>query len=170
MPSHPKTLTNRRNARRSTGPTSTEGKLASSQNSRKHGLNIEIDLESSCAYVSLKSLLIKEGYSSFVAADIAAWLLNYRRVMDAYYEAYSRSIPVNESIWNMDLEGLPLALGEISKGTAADNRSMARLFGRLQRNERRQGGPVSRRTVDIHKLIRYQRHAISRFSKAIRPA
>ena len=169
MPSPPKTLTNRRNAQRSTGPTSTKGKSASSQNSRKHSLNIEMGLESSCAYASLKSLLIEEGCSSFVDDDIADCLLNYRRVIDAYYETYSRPITVNESIFNMNLEGLPLALGEISKGSAADNRSIARLFGRLQRNERRQGGAVSRRTVDSHKLIRYQRNAISRLSKAIRP-
>ena len=134
MLSTPKTLTNRHNAQRSTGPKSTEGKLASRQNSRQHGLDVEMDLELSCAYVCLKSLLIEEGYLSFVAADIAACLLNYRRVMDAYYEAYTRSIPVNESIWNMNLEGLPLALGEIFKGMAADNRSMAALFGRLQCN------------------------------------
>ncbi|WP_212744629.1 hypothetical protein [Bathymodiolus heckerae thiotrophic gill symbiont] len=45
---------------------------------------------------------------------------------------------------------------------------MARIFARLQRDEHRQGGPVSRRTADCHKLIRYQRNSISHISKAIR--
>ena len=87
---------NRANAKHSTGPKSTEGKWASSQNSRKHGLNIQVDFESSDVYVSLKFLLSEEGFSSFMAADIATSLLNYRRVMDAYYDVYTRSKPVSD--------------------------------------------------------------------------
>ena len=34
--------------------------------------------------------------------------------------------------------------------------------------ERRKGGPVSRRSSDTHKLIRYQRNGIARLSRAIR--
>jgi hypothetical protein len=172
MPIPPKTHTNRRNAQRSTGPTSAEGKLASSQNSRKHGLNIQVDFESSDVYVSLKLLLSEEGFSSFMAADIATSLLNYRRVMDAYYDAYTRSKPVSDYLRNVDLVEFQSALMELSVGTpatAANVRSSTRLIARLQRNEYRQGTPVVRRTVDCHKLIRYQRHAISRLSKAIRP-
>jgi hypothetical protein len=173
MPIPPKTHTNRRNAQRSTGPTSTEGKWASSQNSRKHGLNIQVDFESSDVYVSLKLLLSEEGFSSFMAADIATSLLNYRRVMDAYYDVYTRSKPVSDYLWNVDLVEFHSALMELSVGTpatAANVRSSTRLVARLQRNEYRQGTPIVRRTVDFHKLIRYQRHAISRLSKAIRPA
>jgi hypothetical protein len=173
MPIPPKTHTNRRNAQRSTGPTSTEGKLVSSQNSRKHGLNIQVDFESSDVYVSLKLLLSEEGFSSFMAADIATSLLNYRRVMDAYYDAYTRFKAVDDYLWNVDLVEFQSALIELSVGTpatAANVRSSTRLVARLQRNEYRQGTPVVRRTVDCHKLIRYQRHAISRLSKAIRPA
>jgi hypothetical protein len=173
MPIPPKTHTNRLNAQRSTGPTSTEGKLASSQNSRKHGLNIQVDFESSDVYVSLKLLLSEEGFSSFMAADIATSLLNYRRVMDAYYDVYTRYKPVSDYLWNVDLVEFQSALMVLSVGTpaTAENvRSSTRLVARLQRNEYRQGTPVVRRTVDCHKLIRYQRHAISRLSKAIRPS
>jgi hypothetical protein len=173
MPIPPKTHTNRRNAQRSTGPTSTEGKLASSQNSRKHDLNIQVDFELSDVYVSLKLLLSEEGFSSFMAADIATSLLNYRRVMDAYYDVYTRSKPVSDYLWNVDLVELQSALMELSVGTpatAANVRSSTRLVARLQRNEYRQGTPIVRHTVDCHKLIRYQRNAISRVSKAIRPA
>ncbi|CAC9540459.1 hypothetical protein [uncultured Gammaproteobacteria bacterium] len=52
--------------------------------------------------------------------------------------------------------------------SASEAQSMARIFARLQRDEHRQGGPVSRRTADCHKLIRYQRNSISHISKAIR--
>jgi hypothetical protein len=164
---------NRANAKQSTGPKSTEGKWASSQNSRKHGLNIQVDFESSDVYVFLKFLLSEEGFSSFMAADIATSLLNYRRVMDAYYDVYTRSKPVSDYLWNVDLVEFQSALMELSVGTPATSanvRSSTRLAARLQRNEYRQGTPVVRRTVDCHKLIRYRRNAISRLSKAIRPA
>jgi len=78
-----------------------------------------------------------------MAADISTSLLHYRRVMDAYYDTYTSPKPVDE-------------------------RDMAAFFANMQRKAQRKGGPVFRRTVSCHKLIRYQRHAISRLSKAIR--
>ena len=167
---HPKALTNLLNAQLSTGPKTGRGKRISSKNSTKHGLNVEIDFESSDAYASLKSLLAKEGYSSFEAADIAANLLNYRRVMDAYYETYTKTKEVDESTWDMNLEGIYTGLRSMAKGsevTASETLSVLRVFARSQRNERRLGSPVFRRTADCHKLIRYQRNAISRLSKTV---
>jgi len=170
MLSRLQTLTNRRNAQKSTGPNTSHGKRVSSQNSRKHGLNVEVDFESSDAYASLKSLLVKQRRSPFEAADIATSLLNYRRVMDAYYESYTQSEEVDEFNWNMHLPGVYRALKEMSVSlvTAGELQGVNRVFARSQRDERRRGGPVFRRTVDCHKLIRYQRHSISRLSKAIR--
>ena len=171
MLSHPKILANRLNAQLSTGPKTSHGKRVSSKNSTKHGLNVEVDFESSDEYASLKSLLAKEGYSSFEAADIAANLLNYRRVMDAYYDTYAKTKEVDESAWDMNLEGIYTGLRSMAKGsevTASETLSVLRVFARSQRNERRLGSPVFRRTADCHKLIRYQRNAISRLSKAVR--
>ncbi len=47
MLSRPKTLANRLNAQLSTGPKTSRGKRVSSKNSIKHGLNVEVDFESS---------------------------------------------------------------------------------------------------------------------------
>ncbi len=171
MLSNPKALANRLNAQLSTGPKTSRGKRVSSQNSRKHGLNVEIDFESSDAYTSLKSLLAEEGRSPLETANITSKLLNYRRVMDAYYEAYTQTKEVNESIWDMDLSTIHMGVSGLPAGvtiTATELQSIARLLERFQRKERRQGRPVCRRTVGCHKLIRYQRHSISRLSKAIR--
>ena len=170
MLSRLKTLTNRLNAQKSTGPNTSRGKRISSKNSIKHGLNVEVNFESSDTYTSLKSLLVKQGCSSFEAADIATSLLNYRRVMDAYYESYTQPEEVDEFNWNMHLPGVYRVLKEmsVSSVTAGELLGVSRVFARLQRDERRRGGPVFRRTVDCHKLIRYQRHSISRLSKAIR--
>ena len=171
MLSRPKTLANRLNAQLSTGPRTGRGKRVSSKNSIKHGLNVEIDFESSDEYSSLNSLLIEEGCSSFDAANIATSLLNYRRVMDAYYDTYTKTKEVDESFWDMDLMSAHMGLKLMAKDsevTATELRSTMRLFARVQRDERRLGSPVFRRTADCHKLIRYQRNAISRLSKAIR--
>ena len=166
---HRRNLANRCNALKSTGPRSTAGKRASSQNSRKHGLNSAPDFESSLEYRALVDLIAEEGFSAFACADIAAGLLNYRRVMDAYYDTYTSPEPVDELLRDTSVkDSMPIFRKMFSEPN--DVRDMAAIFANMQRKEQRKGGAVSRRTVDCHKLIRYQRHAISRLSKAIRPA
>jgi len=171
MPIPPKTHTNRRNAQRSTGPTSTEGKLVSSQNSRKHGLSSAPDFESSLEYQALVDLIAEEGFSAFACADIAARLLNYRRVMDAYYDTYTSPEPVDEFLRDVNVKASNPIFRELlspSGSEPQDVRDMAAFFASMQRQERRKGGSVSRRTADSHKLIRYQRNGIARLSRAIR--
>ena len=168
---HRRSLANQCNALKSTGPRSASGKRASSQNSRKHGLNSAPDFESSSEYRALVDLIAEEGFSAFACADIAAGLLNYRRVMDAYYDTYTSPEPVNEFMHDMSVKGsLPIFREMLSESGSEpkDVRDMAALFASMQRQERRKGGPVSRRTVDSHKLIRYQRNGIARLSRAVR--
>ena len=169
--SHHRNLTNRCNALKSTGPRSASGKRASSQNSRKHGLNSTPDFESSSEYRALVDLIAEEGFSAFACADIAAGLLNYRRVMDAYYDTYTSPEPVNEFRRDMNVKASIPIFRELlspSGSEPQDVRDMAAFFARMQRQERRKGGPVSRRSSDTHKLIRYQRNGIARLSRTIR--
>ena len=166
-----RSLANQCNALKSTGPRSASGKRASSQNSRKHGLNSAPDFESSYEYRALVDLIAEEGFPAFACADIAAGLLNYRRVMDAYYATYTSPEPVNEFMRDMSVKGSIPIFRELlspSGSEPQDVREMAAFFNDMQRQERRKGGPVSRRTADTHKLIRYQRSAIARLSKAVR--
>ena len=145
--------------------------MASSRNSRKHGLNIQVDFESSDVYASLKLLLSEEGFSSFMAADIATSLLHYRRVMDAYYDTYASPEPVNEFRRDMSVKASIPIFRELlspSGSEPSDVREMAAFFASVQRQERRKGGPVSRRSADTHKLMRYQRNGIARLSRAVR--
>ena len=156
-PNHPRNLANRCNALKSTGPRSTFGKRASSQNSRKHGLNSAPDFESSSEYRALVDLIAEEGFSAFVCADIATGLLNYRRVMDAYYDTYTSPEPVDEFMRDMSVKGSIPIFGELlspSGSKPQDVREMAAFFASMQRQERRKGGPVSRRSADTYKLIR----------------
>ena len=171
MPNHHRNLTNRCNALKSTGPRSAAGKRASSQNSRKHGLNSAPDFESSLEYQTLVELIAEEGFSAFVCADIAAGLLNYRRVMDAYYDTYTSPEPVDEFMRDLSVKGSIPIFRELlipSGSKPQDVKEMATFFADMQRQERRKGGQIPRRTADTHKLIRYQRNAIARLSRAVR--
>ena len=168
---HRRSLANRCNALKSKGPRSASGKRASSQNSRKHGLNSATDFECSSEYRALVDLIAEEGFSAFACADIAAGLLNYRRVMDAYYDTYSRPEPVNEFMRDMNVKGSIPIFRELlspSGSEPQDVREMANFFADMQRQERRKGGPVARRSADTHKLMRYQRNGIARLSRAVR--
>ena len=166
-------LANRCNALKSTGPRSVAGKRASSQNSRKHALNSAPDFESSLEYQALVELIAEEGLSAFACADIAAGFLNYRRVMDAYYDTYTSPEPVDEFMRDMSVKGSVPIFRELlipSGSKPQDVKEMATFFADMQRLERRKGGPVSRRSSDTHKLIRYQRNGIARLSRAVRQA
>ena len=168
---HHRNFANQCNALKSTGPKSTAGKRASSQNSRKHGLNSAPDFESSSEYRALVDLIAGEGFSAFACADIAAGLLNYRRVMDAYYETYTSPEPVNEFRRDTNVKAsIPIFIELLSPSGSEpqDVREMASFFASMQRQERRKGGPVSRRTAGTHKLIRYQRNGIARLSRSVR--
>ena len=168
---HRRSLANRCNALKSTGPKSASGKRASSQNSLKHGLNSVPGFESSSEYRALVELIAEEGFSGFACANIAAGLLNYRRVMDAYYDTYTSPEPVDEFMRDMSVKGsIPIfrELLSLSGSKPQDVREMAAFFASMQRQERRKGGPVSRRSADTHKLIRYQRNGIARLSRAVR--
>jgi hypothetical protein len=168
---HRRSLANRCNALKSTGPRSAAGRRASSQNSRKHGLSCAPDFESSSEYRALVDLIAEEGFPAFACADIAAGLLNYRRVMDAYYDTYTSPEPVNEFRRDMNVKASIPIFKELlspSGSEPGDVRGMAAFFASMQRQERRKGGPVSRRSADTHKLIRYQRNGIARLSRAVR--
>ena len=169
--SHRRSLANRSNALKSAGPKSVAGKRASSQNSRKHGLNSAPTFELSNEYQELIDLIAEEGFSAFACADIAAGLLNYRRVMDAYYDTYISPEPVDEFLRDVNVKASNPIFSELlspSGSEPQDVREMAAFFASMQRQERRKGRPVSSRSADTHKLIRYQRNGIARLSKAVR--
>ena len=144
---HRRNLANRYNALKSTGPKSVSGKRASSQNSRKHGLNVAPDFESNLEYRALVELIAEEGFSAFACADIAAGLLNYRRVMDAYYDTYTNPEPVDEFLRDANVKASNPIFSELlspSGSEPQDVREMASFFASMQRQERRKGGVVSR--------------------------
>ena len=124
-------LANQSNALKSTGLKSAAGKRASSQNSRKHGLNVAPDFESSSEYRALVELIAEEGFPCFACADIAAGLLNYRRVMDAYYATYTSPEAVDEFLRELDVRASIPVFRELlspSGSEPSDVREMAVFF------------------------------------------
>ena len=98
---------------------------------------------------ALVDLIAEEGFSAFACADIAAGLLNYRRVMDAYYDTYTSPEPVDEFLRDVNVKASNPIFRELlspSGSEPQDVREMAAFFASMQRQERRKGGPVSRRS------------------------
>jgi hypothetical protein len=91
--------------------------------------------------------------------------------MDAYYDTYTSPEPVDEFMRDMSVEGSTPIFRELlspSGSEPQDVREMAAFFANMQRQERRKGGQVSRRSADTRKLIRYLRNGTARLSRAIR--
>ena len=91
--------------------------------------------------------------------------------MDAYYYPYTSPEPVDEFMRDMNVKAsIPIFRELLSPSGREphDVREMSNFFADMQRQERRKGGPVSRRSSDSRKLIRYQRNGIARLSRAIR--
>ena len=161
---------NRNNAKRSAGPRSMLGRAISSQNSIKHGLNRAVDFENGDRFDTLLKLVKDDGYSNDKAHSIVLAILSHRRVMDIYCDIYAQPEEVDESTQDVSLAAMRLGLRRIAKGSevvAYEIQSMARILMRSH-NERHQVKSVFSRIAGCQKLIRYQRNAISRLSKAIR--
>ena len=73
-----------------------------------------------------------------MAAAIAADLLNYRRVMDAYYDMYTSPEPVNELILDMSVkDSLLIFRAMLSEWSSesSEARKMESLFAGIQKQE-----------------------------------
>ena len=91
--------------------------------------------------------------------------------MDACYDTYTSPEPVDDFLRVANMIASNPIFSELlspSGSEPQDVRDMAAFFADMQRQERRKGGPVSRRSADTHKLIRYQRNAIARLSRTVR--
>ena len=80
MTSPLKRQANRRNARRSTGPKTPEGRVVSSLNAIKHGLNLPVDLIANGVDLKvLSELLSLDGLDGEQSKELVAKLMDYER-------------------------------------------------------------------------------------------
>lgn len=60
--------------------------------------------DSSFEYRALVELIAEEAFSGFACAAIAAGLLNYRRLMDVYYDTYTSFEPVEKFFCDVNVK------------------------------------------------------------------
>jgi hypothetical protein len=90
--------------------------------------------------------------------------------MDAYHDTYISPKPMDGFLRHVNEKAsIPVFRELLSpSGSGADDvRDEMALLAGIQRLERRKGAPVSRRSADTLKLIRYQRNGTARLSRAI---
>ena len=150
---------------RATGPVSKRGKERSSRNAVKHGLNVAITPESDPLFHELARDLLESGYSHEQAVEAVRAMLEYRRVSTVYAETYWQTVYEGEQAAGAikDLSEQIIA----SKSMAMFEQALASNLVKRARKEIAFGSVDVKRVLAVHKLIRYQRNAVSRLSKAL---
>jgi len=160
---------NKCNAQHSTGPRSATGKQRSSKNALKHGLNVPFRAVSDPRFDRLSRQLLEDGYSPDQAQQLAAAILNHRRVMEAlptHYEMSKEVFGLAEIQMIRDVEG-DAELG-FFKLTKKDRDTIASFLRRFERVNQRLGSEVEQRVKRLASLARYQQKSVAQLAKLIR--
>ena len=150
---------------RATGPVSARGKERSSRNAVKHGLNSAITPESDPLFHELARDLLESGYSHEQAVEAARYMLEYRRATTVYAEIYWGIVYEGEQA-SSAISGLTAQI-MASKSMAMFEKALSSNLVKRARKEMAYGSVEVKRGLAVHKLIRYQRKAVSRLSKAL---
>ena len=159
---------NKRNAQHSTGPQSATGKQRSSKNALKHGLNVPFEAVSDPRFDRLSGYLLADGYSPDQAQQLAAAILNHRRVMEAmptHYQMPKEVFGRAEIAMIREVEG-DAELGFV-KLTKRDRQTIASFLRRFNRVNQRLGSEVEQRVKRLASLARYQQKTVSQLAKLI---
>jgi len=163
------TKANRENAKKSTGPRTKSGRVRSSQNSIKHGLNQALDLEYDNRFIILLRLVKEDGYSHDEAYSIISAILDHRRVMEACYEQYHAPKEVIGRAEVMMMQGLE---GDAEHGLITlgynDRLKIARFKARVGRMNEGLRSALVQRVRHLGRLIRYQRRSTARIHRITR--
>lgn len=173
MSSEAQNRANAKNARRSSGPKSSDGKRRSSQNSRKHGLSKPIEIgHEDHSFNSVVEILQEDGFSELDAIEVAVALYTHRRVMDVYRDYYldGRS-PDFPAPWMPPFEHDPDKrfnsdyLKHMEKTTPFDDLKLsfkfAGMVAKICENK------TARAVSNVKGLSRYHRRASAQLSKAV---
>ena len=160
---------NKRNAQHSTGPQSAMGKQRSSKNALKHGLNVPFEAVSDPRFDRLSGYLLADGYSPDQAQQLAAAILNHRRVMEAlvtHYQMPKEVFGLAEIEMIEEIE----SQAEFGMRTLAkkDRQTIASFLRRFERVNQRLGSEVEQRVKRLASLARYQQKSVAQLAKVIR--
>jgi len=112
---------------------------------------------------------LADGYSPDRAQQLAAAILNHRRVMEAlptHYQMPKEVLGLAEIQMIRDLEG-DAELG-FCKLTKKDRNTIASFLRRFERVNQRLGSEVEQRVKRLASLARYQQKSVAQLAKLIR--
>jgi hypothetical protein len=164
-------LANRNNATLSTGPKSKKGKLKVGKNAISHGLNQASNYSDNPLYKTLLLIIETEEFDAGDTETIAMAIVDYRKVMDAYYETYT-NIPDVNNTYNDNGSFISEAIYGMAEG-AGDNvsneeiQAMIRLLKHSGKQKQRKELLPMDIGTELKRFIRYQRKAAASISKAI---
>ena len=164
-------LANRNNAKLSTGPTSHKGKQTVSQNAISHGLNQANNYPDDPLYKALLIMIEAAGFDGGDIESIAMAIIDYRKVMDAYYETYTNIPDVNDT-YNDNSSVISEVIYEMAEG-AGDNvskeeiQAMIMLLQHSGKQKQKKGLLSMDIGTELKRFIRYQRKAAASISKSI---
>lgn len=164
-------LANRNNAKLSTGPTSHKGKQKVSQNAISHGLNQVSNYPDDPLYKALSIMIEAAGFDGGDIESIAMAIIDYRKVMDAYYDTYT-NIPDVNNTYNDNGSVISESIYEMAEG-AGDNvsneeiQAMIRLLQHSGIQKQNKGLMPMDIGTELKRFIRYQRKAAASISKSI---
>ena len=150
---------------KATGPISKRGREKSSRNAVKHGLNVAVTPESDPLFHELARDLLESGYSHEQAIEVSRAMLEFRRATTVYADTYWGTIYEGEQA-SSAISGLTEQI-MASKSMAMFEKALSSNLVKRARKELAFGSVEVKRGLAVHKLIRYQRKAVSSLSKAL---
>ena len=150
---------------KATGPISKRGREKSSQNAVKHGLNVAFTPESDPLFHELARDLLESGYIHEQAIEVSRAMLELRRTTTVYADTYWGTIYEGEQA-SSAISGLSEQI-MASKSMAMFEKALSSNLVKRARKEMAFGSVEVKRGLAVHKLIRYQRKAVSSLSKAL---
>ena len=150
---------------KATGPISKRGREKSSRNAVKHGLNVAVTPESDPLFHELARDLLESGYSHEQAIEVSRAMLEFRRATTVYAVTYWGAIYEGEQA-SSAISGLTEHI-MASKSMAMFEKALSSNLVKCARKELAFGSVGVKRGLSVHKLIRYQRKAVSSLSKAL---
>lgn len=150
---------------KATGPISKRGREKSSRNAVKHGLNVAITPENDPLFHEIARDLLESGYSHEQAVEVARAILDYRRATTVYADTYWGTIYEGEQALSA-ISGLTEQI-MASKSMTMFEQALSSNLVKRARKELAFGSVEVKRVLAVHKLMRYQRKAVSSLSKAL---
>lgn len=153
--------------KRCTGPISKRGKERSAKNAVKHGLNVATSHISDPLFQEAAGNLLALGYGYEQTVSAVTALLEYRRVMNVYTTTYWAADFTGDHFMQVAKNLNHVHYSELGYQKKSDLVEAQNLFLKVAKWDLKYGSLEGKRAALLKPMIRYQRNAVSRLSKAL---